>query len=165
MKNFSILLAVLLFVSVSCVMEEPNDMEADVKAVADVSEKVVEAWNNGDYETFMNYLDEDAVLLPQSAPSLVGIEPIKALYSNSFNSFTFTVEETIAEINVCGDYAYAMGNWTGSMNPVDGSSPVEFDNKILAIYKRQADGSWLVYRNMYNSNTIPQEKISPELAE
>ena len=165
MKKITILLVTVIFVFNACTTEDKVDTQADVEAIRNVSINIVEAWNEGDYEGFMNSIDYNAILLPQNAPNIVGIEAIKSLYSNSFENFTFIVNESIEEITVSGDYGYVLGNWVGSMNPVDGSDTINFNNKTLDIYKKQPDGSWLMYRVMYSSNEIPQEQVSPELTE
>ena len=165
MKRLTILLVTVICVFIACTPVDKTNTEADVKAISDVSMKVVEAWNEGDYEGFIKFFNEDAILMPQNAPNIVGIEAIKSLYSNSFENFTFEVKESIEEITVSGDYGYVLANWVGSMNPVDGSDPITFNNKLLDIFKKQPDGSWLMYRVMYSSNEIPQEKVSPELTE
>ncbi len=165
MKKMTILLGTIIFIAFACTPVDKTDNEAEAKSISDVSMQVVEAWNEGDYEGFMGFLDEDAILLPQNSTNIVGIEAIKSLYSNSFENFTFIVKESLDEINVFGDFGYTLGNWVGSMNPVDGSDPINYNNKTLAIYKKQPDGSWLVYRMMYSSNEIPQEPVSPELSE
>jgi ketosteroid isomerase-like protein len=166
MKKMTILLGTMIFIAIACTPPvDKTDDEAEAKSISDVSMQVVESWNKGDYEGFMELIDDEAILLPQNAPSIVGIEAIKSLYSNSFENFTFIVKESIEEITVSGDYGYVLGNWVGSMNPVDGSDPINFNNKTLDIFKKQPDGSWLMYRVMYSSNEIPQEKVSPELTE
>lgn len=156
MKKLAKLLATIVYLTFACTTADRTDTEADVKSISDNSMKVVKAWNEGDYEGFMKFIDEDAILLPQNAPNIEGIEAIKSLYSNSFKNFTFIVVESLDEINVFGDFGYTLGSWVGSMNPVDGSDPINFNNKVLAIYKKQPDGSWLIYRMFYSSNEIPQ---------
>ena len=165
MKKITFLLIAIFFLATACTPVDKTDTEMDAKAISEVSKKVVEAWNEGDYEGFMELIDNSAILLPQNAPNIVGIEAIKSLYSNSFENFTFIVNESIDEITVSGDYGYVLGNWVGSMNPVDGSDPINFNNKTLNIYKKQPDDSWLMYHVMYSSNEIPKEKVSPELTE
>ena len=128
-----------------------------------MSNKVVKAWNEGDYEGFMTFFDDSAILLPQNAPSIIGVQSIASLYSNSFETFTLKVNNTIDEIYASGDYAYEIGAWVGSMNPKDGSTPIEFNNKVLCFCKRQVDGSWKGYRWMYNTNDVPEELHLPEI--
>lgn len=163
MKKINITTACILFILVGCVQPDKTNNEIDIKAITNVSEAIVKAWNDDSYEGFMEHLDQDAIVLPQNAPSIVGIDALKALYSGSFKTFNFKVNETLDEVTVAGDYGYTVYTWVGSMTPVDGSEPIPFNNKAIGIYKRQPDGRWLVYRNIYNSNHEALPQKSPEL--
>ena len=138
------------------VSEEPAvDVEADVEAIKSLIDKSSRVWNEGDYEGFMAIIDEEAMFLPPNAPPFGGIETIRSIYRTEFDSFDFNVTITTEEIHVCGDLAFSLDNWKGSMNPKDGSEPIVFENKNLVIYKRQVDGSWKTWRAMFSSNTPP----------
>ncbi len=139
--------------------------EENIKAISAVSAAVVQAWNDGNYEGFMEHLDKNAIVIPQAAGSVVGIDALRTLYNDSFKTFNFEVKESLNEITVFGDYGYTVGTWVGSMNPVDGSDPIPFNNAAIGIYKRQTDGRWLVYRNIYNSNELTPVQKSPELTD
>ena len=172
MNKYSISLIMLgLLVAFSCqekiniAKENEEAIKADIQAIRNVSMAVVKTWNEGDYEGFMKFFDDDAILLPQNVPSVKGIQAVSSLYRNSFNNLTFKVSDTIEETQVFGDYAYELGNWTGSMNPKDGSTPITFNNKVICIYKRQADRSWKIYRWMYSSNEVPEELHISEIPE
>lgn len=154
-------LVFLLCFTFSCqaYKEKPAvDVEADVEAIQGLSQEISRTWNEGDYEGFMAIIDEEAMFLPPNAPPIAGMETIRSIYRNEFDSFDFNVTITTQEIQVCGDLAFSLDNWKGSMNPKDGSEPIVFDNKNLVIYKRQVDGSWKTWRDMFSSNTpLPSE--------
>jgi len=136
--------------------EEPAvDVAADVEAIKGIIDEITRTWNEGDYEGNMVLIDEEAMFLLANGPTLKGIEEIRSLYSNSFNMNTFDLTTTTDEIHVCGDLAFSRDNWKGSINPKDGSKPTLFDNKVITIFKRQSDGSWKIWRVIYNSNTPP----------
>ena len=120
--------------------------------IKDISIAIVKAWNEGNYEAFMAQMDADAILLPNGGSSIVGIEAIRTVYKDYFKNFNYEVTESIDEITVSGEYCYAIGSWVGSMNPVDGSAPIHYNNKLLTIYKKQKNGTWRIYRNIFNSN-------------
>jgi ketosteroid isomerase-like protein len=50
------------------------------------------------------------------------------------------------EIVILGDYAYTRGLYTVS------SKAGDVDGKFMTILKRQNDGSWKIYRDIFNSN-------------
>jgi len=165
MKKLTFLLVTIIFVFIACTTEDKVDNKADIEAIKSISVNVAKAFNEGDYEGFMTFFDDNAILLPQNTRSIVGIQSIGSLYSNSFENFTFNVDNIIEEITVSGDYGYELGNWVGAIIPNDGSMQTDFNNKIMCIYNRQTDGSWKIYRWMYSSNEIPEELLSPELTD
>ncbi|TRX72536.1 DUF4440 domain-containing protein [Carboxylicivirga sp. M1479] len=163
MKTNSIVVISLIFLGIACAPDKINT-EDDVKAITEVSEQIVNAWNEGDYQAFIGFLDANASVMPPAAHSIKGIEALKSIYSESFNAFTFSVTESISEINVFGDYGYVMANWVGSSTRIGGES-IDFNNKMIAIYKKQPDGRWLVYRNIFNSNDDTRKEKSAELSD
>jgi len=152
-------LVLLLCFAFSCqkaeeVSEEPAvDVEADVEAIQSLIDECSRTWNEGDYEGFMAIIDDEVKMLPPNAPTVSGIETARSIYRTEFDSYDLNLTITIEEIHACGDFAFSRDNWKGSLNPKDGSKPFMFDNKVINIYKKQLDGSWKIWRAMYNSNT------------
>ena len=165
MKNLVFTTFCIALIWMGCTKSDKNNTDEDIQAISAVSADIVKAWNNGNYEAFIGHIDNDAIIMPPNAPSIVGIDAIKSQYSNYFKSSSYKVNETLDEVVVCGDYGYVNYTWIGSMKPVDASEPITFNNKALGIYKRQPDGRWLVYRNMFNSNEILEAVKSPEHSE
>ena len=155
-------LVLLLCFTLNCqkaeeVAEEPVvDVEADIEAVKSQIKECLRAWNEGDYEGYMALIDEDAMFFPPNSPPVGGMETIRAIYQTEFGSNDFELTITTEEVHVSGDLAFSLDIWKGSMNPKDGSEPIVFNNKNLVIFKRQADGSWKIFRAMYSSNTPPE---------
>ena len=166
MKKLILILPMVLLLcfTFSCqkaeeVAEEPVvDVEVDVQAIRSLSQEISRTWNENDFEGYMALMDEEAMVLLANGPTLKGIEEIRSLYSNSFNLNSFDLTATTEEIHVGGDIAFSRDTWIGSANPKDGGEPIVFDNKTIFIYKKQADGSWKIWRNIYNSNTPPATK-------
>ncbi len=138
------------------VAEEPAmDIAAEVEAIRGLSQEISRTWNENDLNGYIALMDEEAMILLANGPTLKGIEEIRSLYSNSFNLNSFDLTTTTEEIHVGGDIAFSRDSWIGFANPKDGGEPIVFDNKTIFIYKKQADGSWKIWRNIYNSNTPP----------
>lgn len=49
-----------------------------------------------------------------------------------------------------GDWAFSRGNYTATQT-VQGNT-VEVDGKFMTIFRRQDDGQWKIYRDIFNSN-------------
>ena len=83
-KLFMVLpLVFLLCFTFSCqqgeeVAEEPVvDVEADIAAIESLTNQVMNAWNEGDFEAFMATIADDAVHMPPGYPILIGKEAIR----------------------------------------------------------------------------------------
>ena len=157
MKKTNIILLAFAFVLIACSTNDKPDVTDDLEELRNFSKEVGKVWNEGDFEGFMALIDDEAIFKGPDHSSVVGIEALRDLYNGSFNTLTFNVEINSEEILVFGDYAYSMEIWKGSMNPKDGSTPIIFDNTEMAIYKRQADKTWKIWRAMYNSNAPATE--------
>ena len=69
------------------------------------------------------------------------------------NLFTFNQQANIAETEVSGDWAFSRGSWTSTLTPKGEGAAFLIDGKFMTILRRQADGSWKLYRDIFNSNT------------
>jgi ketosteroid isomerase-like protein len=152
MKKLIFLLLPFAFVFFACTNNDIHDVADDLEALTSYSKEVEKVWNEGDFEGYMSLIDDEAIFKGPDNFSVVGIEALRDLYNDFFNTFTFNLEIISEEIFVFGDYAYSMEIWKGAMNPKDGSTPIVFDNTDMSIYKRQVDNTWKVWRAIYNSN-------------
>jgi ketosteroid isomerase-like protein len=82
---------------------------------------------------------------------------IAAYYDAQFASgadFSLTVERE--GMFASGDMSVAWGGYVVTM-VMEGADPILTDGRYGAISKRQADGSWKLYRHMFNYITPPPE--------
>jgi ketosteroid isomerase-like protein len=67
--------------------------------------------------------------------------------------FSFTEFEIFTEeVQTAGDWAYARGNYTALLDMKESGDQVPLDGKFLTIFEQQSDGSWLIHRDIFNSN-------------
>jgi ketosteroid isomerase-like protein len=66
----------------------------------------------------------------------------------------FKIEEhwTPLETVISGDLAYQRGTFTVAATPKAGGNARHTQGTFLRIYRRQADGSWRMTRDMFNSD-------------
>jgi ketosteroid isomerase-like protein len=70
------------------------------------------------------------------------------------------------EIQACGDQAFARGVVTLSATPNEGGPTTHIDIKFLDVLKKQADGSWKIYIDCWNTNPmVSKDSIPSELLE
>jgi len=103
------------------------------------------------------YLD-DAIMLPPNRPMAIGKNAIReASEAMGLGSASVSVkwQPTKIEVARSGDIGYAIGNVEGtSINSVGNHVPVK--GKYIEIWKKQADGSWMVAADMFSSD-LPAE--------
>jgi len=98
---------------------------------------------------------EDAVLLPPNSPRVEGRAAIQAYFEGFPPLTSFELEDV--EIDGTGEFAYVVGVYTMALD-MGGEEPVADTGKYMEIRKKQTDGSWLLYRDMFSSDLpVPAE--------
>jgi ketosteroid isomerase-like protein len=93
--------------------------------------------------------DEQAIILPPDGPAVQGHEAIVALMM-AFPPF-FDHQQESLELDGAGDLLYTRDTISVTFAP-PGAAPYKYYGKALTIWRRQADGSWKMYREMWNSD-------------
>jgi len=117
-------------------------------------EKYSAYMNEGNVEDWVEMWDENGVQLAPGAPAAEGIAAITFSITaqhaaSDFEQFTITNKE----VEVSGDLGFASGTYSFAATPREGGDQVQFEGKYLTIFKRQADGSWRIYRDCFNPNS------------
>ena len=134
---------------------EPSqeDLEVDIAAVNAVREQEVAAIASGEANTA--YLAADAVLMPPNEPAVSGIDAIDTWFRDFLAQFTVTANYTGSEITVSGDWAIEHYTAALTLTPVGGGDPMEEVLKGIHVYRREADGSWKMVYDVWNSDAPP----------
>jgi ketosteroid isomerase-like protein len=86
---------------------------------------------------------------------LVGKDAIRAWTENIYKQFTVQGKYTSADVVVAGDWAFERITSTLTMKPVAGGEPVQEVATGMHIYRRQADGSWKIAQDVWNTDNPP----------
>lgn len=141
-----VLLAIVLVPSMAGTARAADD-EAAIGALWEAFSAATVA---GDAEAWLALWDDEAIQMPPgepardkaelaaTAPEIFAAYPVKAMASKP--------EETVVD----GDWAYSRGSF--DMVQVMQGKDVRLTGKFLTVLKRQDDGSWKIYRDMFNSN-------------
>ena len=153
-----ILSLTFIFVLVACAPQQsPDTSEADAAAIRAHIDKFVAAWNTADNATLVNTISEDAILMQPNGPPHEGrdriLETIASGYDIEMSQQTAVVDEVI----VMGDHAYARGAWIVVPTSTSGLYAQASIGKWVVLYKRGPDGSWQIFRWMWNqaSSAVP----------
>lgn len=149
-------LFVLMFLVVLPALAQDN--EAEIKAaVQDRYKEWLAAANKKDVSVMTNLYDENAVLMPKSEEPVLGKTAIGEYYKKLFANpqfVPFTLTTNWNSFHAVGDIAIATSVFEGDVTR-DGKQ-IHFRGKNLLVWKKQKDGSWKIFRYMYDE--IPAKK-------
>ena len=133
----------------------PDTRAADLQAVKDVEAAWIKDMATKDADKFASYLAEDASGLYPGAGILNGKAAIKAAFAPYFAdpNFSLTWESTRAMASKGGDMVYSQGTYTMTVTNPKTKKPITDKGKYLTIYTKQADGSWKVVADTFNSDS------------
>ncbi len=126
--------------------------EADILAIRAIVDDFDIAVNAGDYEALAELYDEDAIRMPAEAPPQIGKEAIREWFRLEAEGDVVQIDNVVRDAQAFGDWGYMWGDATGLLTPRDGSEPRVVHAKWMSVVRRQADGSWKTYRDIYNTN-------------
>jgi len=161
MKRYLVLLAILMVALTGCAKK------ADVAAERDALMKADADWNTAmgskNIDEFMKFVADDAVLMPPNTPAAGGGEGIRAWVGQMMQMPGFSVSWTAtnADVAASGDLGYTTGTYQASMGMPDGSTMPD-NGKFATVWKKQADGSWKVVVDIFNSDVpMPMPTAAP----
>ncbi len=151
MKRISPVAAcVALLVMAACQPPGPATLsEEDIAGNEATTQAWGEAANAGDWAALGATYTADAVLLPPNEPAVQGRGGIQAWFEAFPPVSDFNLETV--EIEGVGDLAFVRGTYTLTMTP-EGMDTVADTGKYIEVRRKQADGSWLIYRDIFSSN-------------
>ena len=158
MRGKSVLFILTSILLIDCVPKTDIpaiDTESDVKAINDLLAEHVIAVNSSNTSLNLSGFTEDVVYMPPGGPALVGKEALTDLVETFYASSKGHVDMIAEETVVSGDLAYQWGNFEGMVYPIGGGDTISMNSKFVYIYRRQADGTWKIARDIYNSNLPP----------
>lgn len=138
----------------------PASEEADEAAV---TEAVTAIWDEyeaslsaGDIDRWVDLWTEEGIQLPPGEPPVLGKEAIRERNKAALTDlFDISMSITNEEVEVGGEWAVARGVYTATLTPKAGGDNVLVDGKYMTLLQRQADGTWKIFRDIFNSNVPP----------
>ena len=106
----------------------------------------------GDLDKLASILDAETVWMPPNDTTLFGPEEVREWWKEYFEYFrvtSITVPER--EVTIRGDLAIEESTYMIAITPVKGGTRIRDDGRMLTLWKLQSDGSWKMWRVMWNS--------------
>jgi ketosteroid isomerase-like protein len=99
--------------------------------------------------------DKDAQIMQPDGPLVHGHASIKKWVAEYFKAFKTHWDKRSTLIWVAGDYGFDQGIDSAVDIPRAGGCTQRYTVKGILIYKRQANGEFKVYRDVWNNNSLP----------
>ena len=144
----------LMFISSHTVIAGADD-DAFRAAVEEIFDTYSSANMNKDADAWIALWDEGGVKMVPDLPSINGKSAIGAFKRKKSQSpddltMSITVEDT--QVSDSGDFGFAHGTYSSTVTPKGGGAAKSKEGKFLTIFKKQADGSWKIYRDSVSLN-------------
>jgi len=146
----TLLLTALTCAVVACQPAPAKLSDADVAALRAGVDSIAAQILSGRDSAAAAHYTENAVFMVPNLPALEGRAAIRAWFAGGPPLATFTL--TSKEIDGVGDVAYVRGTWTLTIAAAGKTPAIEDHGKFLEVRRRQADGSWLMVADIFNSD-------------
>lgn len=122
----------------------------DITAITSIWPKAAQSLIEQDFDAFLGLYTDDPIVMPPNNPALHGKEAIKQ-WMAAFPKISEARFEG-DEIAGAGGFAFVRGRYSFTLHIQGAPGPIEDHGKFIEIRKRQADGSWPIFREMFNSD-------------
>jgi len=97
--------------------------------------------SNGSHTAFLEYIDDNCVLLRPNREPVVGREKIAEMFSSPDTSFSLNWEPLFADVSGANDLGYTYGLFTIQMDSPEGPV-VTKEGTYVTIWKKDKNGNW-----------------------
>ena len=140
--------------------KEVNTQE-DIKAIRKLFDDFCEAHKYGDGARLAEFYIDDAMLMPSDEPIVSGKMAIGSRYQRDFEKFNVELVTIPDEIDVSGDLGFVRGSFIIKLTPKAEGEKIELTFKAVSILRKDTDGSWKLYCDIWNSDApLPPKPLS-----
>ncbi|HVT43071.1 MAG TPA: SgcJ/EcaC family oxidoreductase [Thermoanaerobaculia bacterium] len=151
MSNRNLLWICCVLLAAGCATMPAQDDATARPAIERQAAAWADAVNRGDWGAVAALYTTDALMLAPNTETLRGREAIRGFIETLGGLSVRDVRLTVNEVEVCGDTAFETGSYSMSLQP-PGQARMTDRGKYLVVWKRQADGSWRIHRDIFNTS-------------
>jgi uncharacterized protein (TIGR02246 family) len=153
------LVAVTLLALAACARASApaaTDTAADIAAVNAVREREAAALNSGNIDSALAVYAADVQMMSPNEKVIVGAPALRTWLENFLATATVSARYTSSVVDVSGDLA--VDRYTGELTVTPkaaGATTMTEVIKGVHVMRRQADGSWRITQDVWNSDAPP----------
>jgi uncharacterized protein (TIGR02246 family) len=121
-----------------------------MEAIQSLQTAYAEAVTSGDAEAWLRSFTDDVMWMPPGEAGFAGKEAVRAWAEPYFEQFDMQEILSANEIEVAGDWAFAVQDYVFLATPKEGGEAAEERGKGIVILRRQPDGSWKIAYSVWN---------------
>jgi uncharacterized protein (TIGR02246 family) len=131
-------------------------MAPDEREIREIHSTWISAVNAGDLLRLLTLMTDDVVFLnPGQAP--FGRDGFSDNFSAAHQQVRIRCSSELEEVAVIGEIAYTRSRDALSVTPRAGGEPTQLAGHRITVYRKQADGRWLLARDAHTLS--PVEKL------
>ena len=153
----------LLSFAIVCLASAADPKSAIEKALRDLDAQWSAAAAAKDVDKTVSFYSDDAIVMPPNASAATTKESIRSAWKEMLTTPGAAINwrTTTVEVAKAGDLAYVSGTYEAAMTDANGK-PVKDRGKYVEIFKKQADGTWKVIADIWNSDLPASASTTPE---
>jgi len=139
--------------------------EKDIATIHKLEDEFLVAHSFNDGAKLADFYTDDALLIPPHEPIVRGKKAIAEWYENEFKKAPPIENPTVnlEDIEVFGNLAFIRGNFILKFKGETADNPFIQNLRFISIWRKQTDGNWKFYCDIWNTNTPlpPKEQNIP----
>jgi len=150
-KFTTTMLMVFVLAGITACQSHASGLSSEDRRTIETSSKTwVETYNQNDWKALALLFSANATMMPPNSPEVRGHDAIAAWQNENESGFRIAFD--IQEIDGDGNIAYVKGRSCVFIPDGDGGFLVDV-GKFLEVRKKQSDGAWLIYADIFNSDS------------
>jgi len=138
----------------------PADSTPAVRAAIEAGNSgLIAAIEKGDSLAAASFYDPQAMAMPNGMDAAVGRENIVKMFGAMSSMNVTNMKLEIHDVVASGDLAVETGHYEWTLTPPKGK-PTTDKGKYVVAWRKQPDGSWKLFRDIFNNDAPPAKPMS-----
>ncbi len=156
MKNSALFALLITFLLLSACVQRAEQtaasVQADIAAIGEARQQLIDAINADDVEGIMAGLTDDHLTMPPNEPTPQTLDALRSWHERRIAEFTIDFDVSSLEMEISGDWAINRFSSINTLTPRDSGASIQNTSKGLWIWHHEPDGSWKLSRSIWNND-------------